>query len=130
MGNGQVEESVPTSSEQDIFLRWLAVAKDRDIHYNPAFIGESTSHGTVFGNQASLRAVHCIGNSFADLEVTASEDSDVEVVRVLIFYNGLQGIQVYYEYGNRGVEVPMEVCTPFQTYNTSAFIKFIEDLTK
>jgi len=121
------KDPVPTSAEQDIFLRWVANAKDRDRYYTLDFNTQVTSTGTVFGKPAHARAVHCMGNSFIDLWVDLNEH-EYQGVRVIIYYSSLQSVQVYCAYGNQGAPVNMDRCVPFQAYALEKLIAYIEEL--
>jgi len=121
------KDPVPTASEQDIFLRWLAKAKDRSSYFSLEHNAGYTSSGTVFGKPATARAVHCMGNSFIDLWVSLPGEK-FEGIRILIYYNSLQTVQLYYAYGLEDAPVNFERCVPFQSYALDQLIKFIKDM--
>jgi len=129
----EVEVS-PTSTEHDIFLRWVAVVKDRENIWDPAKFGRVTSVGKVFGKYARMYHVYCMGNSFADITIHGKEESDVPAVRIHIFYSSLQGIQVYHTFDDlevqKGTEENPIRPENFQPYQLEKLIGYIEGLVK
>lgn len=121
------KDPVPTASEQDIFLRWVAKAKDRNNYFSLEHNVSYTSSGTVFGKPATARGVHCMGNSFIDLWVSLPGET-FEGIRVIIYYSSLQTIQLYYGYGLTDAPVNLDRCVPFQSYALDQLIKFIKDM--
>lgn len=120
------QDPVPTSSEQDIFLRWVSRARASDKYYLLDHNAGYSSVGTVFGKEATARAVHCMGNSFIDMTVVIDDQPDNQL-RVIIYYNSLQGIQLHHSYGL--VSDPTTGrCTGFQPYALERLINFVQDL--
>lgn len=121
------KDPVPTASEQDIFLRWVAKAKDRSSYYNLDHNTGYTTSGTVFGKPAAARAVHCMGNSFIDLWVSLPDDPS-EGIRILVYYNSLQSVQLHYGFGLADAPVNLDSCVPFQSYALDKLIDFVKDM--
>jgi len=134
MSKAEEVEAVPTASEHDIFLRWVALVKDRANVWDPTKFGTVTSIGEIFGKQARMTHVYCMGNAFADITIHGEEGKDVPAVRIHIFYSSLQGIQVYHTYDDlevqKGTEEDPVRPENFQPYQLEKLIGYIEGLVK
>lgn len=121
------EQVAPTMADQDIFMRWATLLADTSAVWNPEFYGTVHSIGVMFGRPAELRYTYVLGNSFADITVNAKEDDPESEVKLKIFVQKLQGIQVYVQHGSGVMNTEGVMPTNFQMYNLQALVEFVEE---
>lgn len=122
----------PTAEDLDILLRWTDFIKATENYWDPTQFGSKTSVGTIFDKQATMKTVFCLGNAFADIDMTIPDaDPEIAHVRVLVMFNPLQNFQVYVGYGfaDEEIEVNMaKVSASFQPYQHARFIEHMREI--
>jgi hypothetical protein len=126
------QKPVPTMEEYDILERWVDFIRATDNYWDPTTFGTKDSYGKIFGKQAAMHTVFCLGNAFADIRMTRERTNpEVAEVRVFVFFNSLQNFQVYVGYGfaNEEVVVNMEKASAtFQPFQHARFMEHMKEL--
>lgn len=125
--------ATPTAEEIDILQRWVEFIKATENYWDPTQFGTKTSVGKIFGIQATMRTVFCLGNAYADIQaVIPDADEEVAQVRVLVMFNPHQNFQVFvgYDFADREeIKVPLDnVSAHFQPYQVTSFLEYMKQV--